>query len=786
MFESLTKAKKLEKAKRLFTNAVDRDVNWQKEAREDFLFRDGEQWTADERRILEEELRPALTFNLTKSSIDLIMGMNEDNRVNMKASPVEPTDGFLAEVLNDIQEWIRDNNNFEDEEDGALESAAICGRGYIAIDFVPDPKRFGEIDVTQVMVPIHEVHFDPAARRPGLDDASYICWDRWFTIEDFKLRYPKVKGKRLEDIIAQGRAYAAELGMPDSPQNIFDLPPDVYDDDSDYDKPLDLNYYDKAKEMLRVVHMEYWETFDRYYIFDPEHGDFAESPVGKPTKEMKEAYLAEFDTEMVIETMKDKRVKWMHFVGDFILYDDVSPLPFDGFSIVPMFAYTDMSQRTMNHFGLVRLMKDPQREVNKRWSQALNMLNNQVQPGVYAETDTFVDEDQAKQSMKEAGGITYVHAGALTGGKLQERTVPTFPNAPMQMEQYSQDIMKKITGINPDLLGQDRGRQEPGVVVRLRQQQGITLLKPLFRNFNNLKKGLSKRLFAIIMEYMPDEQILRILRQNERYEINKENGLILDNATGLVAELRQVRELDYNIKSEEAPGNMSKRMLELTALMEMMQAGFPVDPLQVIEKLELPASEKLRWTQYIAEQMQQQQAEADKQFQAQLGIEQEKIEVQKEKNQMEFMVDMAKINQMAAKDDKKMAMDYQRLSLDEKKALAQYMADMLNIIAQGEKDEAAIRTQYVKTDAERQKIAIKADERTQQAYFDAAKHRQDMSQSADEHRQEMRQDEEVHRQEIDQAREKGKVDLENAKKMGEVQQKNARQQQGSKTTNEKS
>lgn len=711
MFEKLSKAKKLDRAKKLHQNARSRNNKWQGEAVDDFKFRDGDQWGSDEKRIMEEELRPVLTFNLTKSSIDLIMGMNEDNRKVFRASPIDPTDGFLCEVLNDITTWVQEANAFEDEEDAALESAAICGRGFVAIDFGPDPKRFGEIEMSEVEVSVHEISFDPAARRANLEDAAYICWDRWLGLQDFKMRYPEVKGKKLDEIVENARSTEFMDSTNMTEQSPFDMPIDLSADDSDYDKELDMEFYDKGNEQIKVVHMEYWETFLRYYIWNPVAGIFEESPDGKPTKQVMAMYEDEFGEPMIVETMTDKKVKWLQFTGDMILYDDDSPLPFAGFSIVPMFAFSDVSKRTMNHFGVVRLIKDPQREVNKRWSQALNMLNNQVAPGIFAETDAFVDEEQAKQSMKTAGDITWTNAGAIQGGKIQERNVPTFPNAPMQMEQFSQDVMKKITGINPDLLGQDRGRQEPGVVIRLRQQQGVTLLKPLFRNFNRLKKDLFKRQLSIIMAYMPDEQILRILGQNDRYQI-LEGGVIVDTASAneegqptLVANLRDVRELEYNVATEEAPGNMAKRMMELTTLMEMQHAGFIVDPMQVIEKMELPESEKKRWMDYIAseQQAQAQAAQEEKEFLQQLEI--KKLQQADQEMQMDFMVDIAKLNQMAEKDEKKMQQVFLQLGQQEKQNLAQFVTNILNVMttaSQQEAEEAKMKQELEQASEEHQ------------------------------------------------------------------------------------
>jgi len=691
MFGRITKLKKLEKAKELFADAVSADAEWQIEALEDFNFRNGEQWTKEEKEVLAAQNRPALTFNLIKSSIDLLIGMSEESSKNYRCSPVEKTDGFLSEVLNDIMEWVYDSNSFSIEQVAALEAAAICGRGYVAVDFVPDPKRFGDIKLSLVDVPVHEIHFDPACRRVGLSDASYICWDKWLSKEDFKIRYPKVSNMKIDAIVENGLA-----GMPDglslAGNNSLDgIEAAVSTDTSDYDVPLDVNYYDKIKNMIRIVHMEYWENYKRFFGYNPETDSFEEFD-GKKLKQIKVDYESTFEEEFVYETLMDKKVKWLQFVGEDILYDDDSPLPYPGFSICNMIAYRDPSGRTNNHFGVVRLMKDPQKEVDKRWSQVLNILNNQVQAGVYAETDAFVDDKQAEASMKETGSVTYVTPGALSGNKFKERDVPQFPNAVMQMEQFSQDILKKITGINPDLLGQDRGRQEPGVVVRLRQQQGLTLLKPLFNNYDNMKKSIFKRMLAIIMKYMPDEQIMRILGQNDRYQIDKKQGIIFDKQAKLQANIRDIRNLEYNINADAAATSTTQRMFELTALLEMMEKKFPVDPIVIIEKMELPESDKQRWIQYIQSQQQGEQEAQEKEIMTDNSFEDRKIAADENKNTIKFITDMLKIQQMANKDDKKQVTDFAKLSLENKKMLSDFVTTMVgNMVQSQQKKEGGAK-----------------------------------------------------------------------------------------------
>lgn len=698
MFDRLTKQKKLEKAKNLFMEAVAADYDFQIAARDDFDFRNNKQWTDSELAILEKEMRPALTFNLIKANIDLLVGMSTDNNKRFRCSPVEKGDEFLSEVLNDILEWVYDSNDFSNEEISALEAAAICGRGYLAVDFVPDPKRFGDIKMSLVDIPVHEIHFDPASRRVNMEDASYICWDKWLSREDFKVRYPKVPNRKIDALVEHVSDWDISGVSLTGNSAGDDIPTSTTSDTSDYETPLDLNFYDKTKNMVRIVHMEYWETFKRYFGFNPESKGFEEFD-GSKLKQIKAEYEQEFGEEFVYETLVDKKVKWLQFVGNNILYDDDSPLPYEGFSICNMIAYRDPSGRTNNHFGVVRIMKDPQKEINKRWSQALNLLNQQVQSGVFAETDAFVDQRQAEESMKEAGSITWLNPGAINQGKFKERTIPRFPNAPMQMEQYSQDILKRISGINPDLLGQDRGRQEPGVVVRLRQQQGMTLLKPLFTNYNNMKKNVFKRMLSIVMEYMPDEQIMRIIGQNERYKIDKNTGVIVDTATKLQANIRDIRNLEYNINADSASSSMTQKMYELTALLEMQKAGMPVDPLVIIEKMELPISDKLRWIEFINSQQQAQQQMQQKQMESEMEFKDREVSAEENRDQMDFVVDMLKIKQMANKDDKKMITSFAQLDQQSKQMLANFTSQMITTLAQkqGKDNEKSSENKKTKT-----------------------------------------------------------------------------------------
>jgi hypothetical protein len=240
----------------------------------------------------------------------------------------------------------------------------------------------------------------------------------------------------------------------------------------------------------------------------------------------------------------------------------------------------------------------------------------------------------------------------------------------------------------------------------------MTLLKPLFNGLNRMKKSLFKRQLALIMQYMPDDQILKILGQNDRYQVFRDTGEIVDTVTGMKANLRNVRDLEYNILAEEAKGNMSKRMMELQALLEMQGQGFPVDPMQIIEKMELPESEKQRWAQYITSQMQSQADEKQQMLAKEIEFKERELKEDERETTLKFVTDMAKIKQMGEKDEKTMVANFAKMSLEEKRDVMQF-AQQVALVAQ-------------QAQAAKQEMQLDSKKAKQELGQDAEAHAQDM------------------------------------------------------------
>jgi len=298
---------------------------------------------------------------------------------------------------------------------------------------------------------------------------------------------------------------------------------------------------------------------------------------------------------------------------------------------------------------------------------------------VYAEAQAFMDTDQAEQSMKEAGSITWLKDGALSQERLRERGVPQFPTAVLQMGEYSREMIRHITGINPDLLGMNDKRKEAGIVVQLRQQQGMAILKPVFKSYSNMKKQLFERQVRIIMSHMPAHQIKKILGEGDRYEVEGDM-IITDKATGLKCNLRDIGNIAYDIDAEPENNSMTANALEMSTLLEMQQQGIPVDPKIVVSKTNLPVSEKTAWLQYIESQQKGAQEQAQQEIQLKQQEMQMKYQIEMKKLEIQELSTKAKLQLQQEKDQFKVVTDQERINFEAAKQAKQDQIALMKIL----------------------------------------------------------------------------------------------------------
>jgi hypothetical protein len=196
-----------------------------------------------------------------------------------------------------------------------------------------------------------------------------------------------------------------------------------------------------------------------------------------------------------------------------------------------------------------------------------------------------------------------------------------------------------------------------------------------------MQESLAKRVFAIIMKYMPPQQIQRILGEGKNYIFR--GDLVADIKNQVVAPLRNLRDLKYNVDTDESPANMTKNMAQLATFMEMMGKGFPVDPDMVVSRMDLPESDKKQWKEYLqksqeaATQQAQMKMQMDAQkIQGELQMKAQGLQLQAQDSAAQVNVDMQTIAQREESDVRKFGIEVSKLDMEKKKLVMDIVRSM--------------------------------------------------------------------------------------------------------------
>jgi hypothetical protein len=100
-------------------------VNWRREAREDFDFEAGEQLNEDDKAILMDAKRPIVIFNRVGTTVDSVAGQEVGNRQEVQLLPRRQGVVKKNELLTSAAKWFRQQCDAEDEESDAFRASQI-------------------------------------------------------------------------------------------------------------------------------------------------------------------------------------------------------------------------------------------------------------------------------------------------------------------------------------------------------------------------------------------------------------------------------------------------------------------------------------------------------------------------------------------------------------------------------------------------------------------------------------------------------------------------------------
>lgn len=492
-------------------------AKWRRDAREDYDFVAGRQWSVEDQARLEDQIRPVITFNYTGAYMDAIHGLEIGNRQEIRYLPREMGDVKANELLTGAGDWFRDQSGAEEEESEAFLDVSVCGMGWTEdrIDYEDNPQGAPFCERRDGL----EMVWDCQSRKRNLADAKRVWWVREVPTDEAKEMFPNNDVSQLD---ASWASFSAEVTSPH---------------ENDGFHHLGQGQEETEKDTVTIVQCQYKSREPYWRVINPMTGQ---------EEEWTEAQW-KLGKKMGVEVYGNKysrKVVRQAFLGGVVLKTGDAPSK-KNFSFNCVTGKRDNVKGTW--YGLVRAMKDPQRWSNKWRSQLLHIINSNAKGGVLAETDAFEDQRDAEDTWARPDAITWVQNGALSGSspKIRDKPQTPFPAGHQYLTESAQDAIRGVSNISLELLGMSENNQ-PGILEHTRKQSGMIALQPLMDSLRRFRKDKGALILDYIQTYLSDERLIRIAGdEGEQYvplvrQATSEYDVIIDDAPSSPNQKEQV------------------------------------------------------------------------------------------------------------------------------------------------------------------------------------------------------------------------------------------------------
>jgi len=582
--DDLTETEKKSKFKKLAEEVIELEKESVQKGEESEDFYAGKQWSDSDKAKLAEEDRPAITINEIASKVDLLCGFQRQNRTDVRAFPIESGDNDVSQVATETVKNILDTNNFHVTESEVFKDETSVGRGiyHQYVDY--NENMFGKICVERL--PWNSAQFGPHDKA-DLSDCEYIIKSEIIPKKKLKLMFPKKKddidtlyhkaeeiefGKRNTTI--EGMEYRLDEG------NLMDI-------------------VDVDKQMITVK--EIWEkNYLTAYSVVSYDDVFVDTVNDLTEKEIKA--LEGIGIEVIVRTMFNMKVTTC--AGDIILDEKIEEQDF--FPVIPVYA-----KRTSKgqFYGKIEDVKDIQREINKRHSQSLDIVNRVASYGYFYDDKTFDttrEENQWKRDLSKAGWTGKVRDINQTPIQTQGTRMPS---ELVGMQQLASEKLMTVMNISPETLGFSE-REVSSVAIIEKRRNVLTANEFLFDNLAQAKRLLAKNILKTVQKVYSNDRLMRLIsNQNPQTEEDQVKIQKQEMAVERLLNDNGLEELDIAI--EVSANSPTTRSANFSLLLEMVKYGLPVPPDVLIQSSDLPNKDEILGM-IQAQAQAQQQAEQKK------------------------------------------------------------------------------------------------------------------------------------------------------------------------------
>lgn len=497
------------------------------EAYKDLSYYLGNQWSLEELAYLNNQRRSAFTYNKIRRLINLVQGHQRKNRLSIMVQPIEDASSQTADLFTDtIQHIMNQERGYEIISD-AFKGSLTTGMTFLSpyVDYRHDPAN-GDIRIHKDEW--NAVILDPFFTKRSLEDCSFIARRKYLSRTDIISLHP-TKGDIIES-----------------------LPWGERDDKFTY-----MPYARQWGMQKLMNYTEYWRTkwTVKNVLVDMKSGETKEWNGDRSRLELFRRYFP--NMEVIKKPVRSVELGVI-VEGELISYEE-NPGGLNDYPFVPFLSIFEPSYDLYEWKiqSLVRILRDPQTEINKRRSKMIDLMDSQLNSGWVAKTGAVTNNASLFKS--GMGQVIFLKPEA-TMEDIKRIDAPQIPPSMFQLEAEFEKDMLEILGVSPENLGMAENDkiETAGVLAKIRAQAGLVNLQDLYDGLTESQKYLGEKILKLIqINYSPEKIALitkkkptpEFFNQNfARYNVVVEEGLLTDTQrqTNLV-QLLALKQLGINV-----------------------------------------------------------------------------------------------------------------------------------------------------------------------------------------------------------------------------------------------
>lgn len=551
----------------------------------------GDNWTNLEKTKLERQNRMILELNKIRRVINLYSGYERENRTATVCAPVEGSDVQTADQFSNVMYYVYEKANADYIVSEAFEHALKTGLSIVGL-YMDYSKDKVNGDIKMYWKPFNALMLDPYFTKRDLSDCDQASTRDLLSKEQIKALLPFV-----------------------DPSVIDNLPTGIRDNKYQY-LGIYRQYNSTYISKNLCTYDSYWKRINKVqkYLVDMETG-VTEEWNGDSGEEK----------ALLVELKQTPRLKLIHshkrsvelniIVSGQLLYTGPDPTGLDDYPFVVCLLYHEPLIDTfeLKIQGLVRSIRDAQRQYNRRHSQIIDLMESIINTGYITKNGAVLDPNMLMQAGQ--GKQIVVNEGYDVNADIREITPPNIPPGYLQYQDIIDKNIMEIPGASEELLGLSSvgDSQVSGKLAEVRASNGLKGNRGIFDNLEQSKKYLGKIVIECIQKNYSPGKIQRIIGEQPTEQF----------LSGQFEE--------YDCAITQAVKTATQREAYYYQVLQLVALGAPVPWADLMEIAPLQGSTKLH-------DIMRQNAEQAQKAAAQ---EQEALQMQK-------LLDMAAVNQSTA------------------------------------------------------------------------------------------------------------------------------------------